>query len=133
MAAETAGEWVTANTEEDSRFAMKDSGSFSTHSRRDTTNLDGLIMNAEYQQVLCSGLLHQYLLDIGVKYFVAHNTHEFAFTNYEVATFPVVCRLDSGSDSVITVRQEDEFYRGLPYFDGTTSTRLIIWNLSPPP
>ncbi len=131
IAAEIAGEWAAENTPEDARFAMKDSGSFSFHSRRNVSNLDGVIMNMDYQETLCTGDLHDYLIENGVEYLVMHQTEHAAWGDYGNFALRVRCRLDDGQDSLVEVHEEDEVYRSLRYFDGPRETHLIIWRLQP--
>jgi hypothetical protein len=63
---------VKQNTNSNDVFAMKDAGHFGYFSERNTINLDGLVNNFEYQEILKEKHLNAYLKNNKVKYFVQH-------------------------------------------------------------
>ncbi len=65
-----AAVWARNNTPPDSIFAMKDAGNFGYFSGRTVINLDGLVNNEAYQEVLRDGLLREYLASNNVDYLV---------------------------------------------------------------
>jgi hypothetical protein len=64
--------WARDHTAPGDVFAMKDAGDFSYFSERRVINLDGVVNNLEYQEVLRSRVLADYLEGARTKYLVQH-------------------------------------------------------------
>ncbi len=124
-----AAVWVQNNTPDDAIFAMRDCGIFGYFSDRRTINLDGLVNDYEYQDYVSQGRLDEYLEENGVDYFVYHAITD---AKYDEMPFYIPGRLHGGV-SEITLRAEDEIYRGTPYtyyHPGAAPMMVAIWKIS---
>jgi len=116
--------WTRENTPADSIVAMRDCAIFGYFSDRRTINLDGLVNDYEYQEYISQGRLDEYLEKNGVDYFVHHAVTD---AEYDEIPFYIPGRLYGGA-SEITLRAEDEIYRGTPYtYKESIETMVAIW------
>lgn len=128
-----AAQWTKDNTNESDIFAMKDAGHFSFFSGRSVINLDGLVNNFEYQEVLKSKNLNEYLKSNNVRYLVQHgiwNRDDITGGNYDTLQIKIISHRYSSESDPVTVRKEDEVYRSEPYMDGDNRVSFIIWKLN---
>jgi hypothetical protein len=132
VASYKAALWAREHTEPEDIFALKDAGNFGYFSERRVVNLDGLVNNLEYQDVLNSRRLLEYFRQNHVKYLVLHGT---------IDSNPRVFENDYDRDSVafrsllygtmsdpIPLRKCDEVYR-LPY-EHPSRDEFVIWDIS---
>ncbi|MEO6695094.1 MAG: hypothetical protein ABIY50_03845, partial [Ignavibacteria bacterium] len=128
-----AAQWVKANTDMSENMAMKDAGHFSFFSERNVVNLDGLVNDFQFQEILQNKQLNNYLKDNNVKYLVQHavwNRPDVVEGNYDFLILEYVShKYNSESDAVI-VKKENEVYRSAPYYDGKHKAVFIIWKLN---
>jgi hypothetical protein len=118
--------WTRNNTPADSIVTMRDCAIFGYFSDRRTINLDGLVNDYEYQEYVSQGKLSEYLEENGVDYFVHHAVTD---AEYEEMPFYIPGRLHGGG-STITLRVEDEIYRGTPYTyyaPGSIEMMVAVW------
>ncbi|HMS64848.1 MAG TPA: hypothetical protein PKD83_06285 [Ignavibacteria bacterium] len=128
-----ASQWAKQNTDPSDVFAMKDAGHFGFFSKRNTINLDGLVNNFEYQNILYNKQLNDYLKSNNVKYFVQHairNRDDITSGNYDSLKLNFISHMyNSGSDT-ITLFKNNELYRSDNYYDEGNKAAFIIWKLS---
>lgn len=127
-----AGEWVAHTLPKDIRLGMKDSGAFSYFSERSVVNLDGVANSFEFQETLCRGELRDYLERNHVGYLVQHAVPGLTDPSKDRFELVYPCHFEGGRDSVLTVRREQEIYRGAPYLDHLQhENQVVIWKLNP--
>jgi len=129
-----AAQWVKQNSQPGDIFAMKDAGHFSYFSEREVINLDGLVNNFEYQEVLKDKLLNDYLTKNRVKYIVQHalwNRSDITSGDYENLSLKYFSHKYSAESDPVVVRKADELYRSAPYYDGHYETVFLIWKYEP--
>ncbi len=127
-----ASQWALKNTDPADVFAMKDAGHFGNFSRRSVINLDGLVNNFEYQEILNSRNLNDYLQKNKVKYYVQHaiwNRDDVTDGNYDTLNVRFVSHKYATESDALTLHKDDEVYRSEPYFDGKFKTVFIIWKI----
>jgi hypothetical protein len=132
VASYDAALWVRRNTNVDDIFAMKDAGIFGYFSKRRVINLDGVVNNFKYQQILKDQKLNEYLKTEGVTFFVQHamwNTKDVTNGNYRILRLNFISHLYQTISDDLVLRKDDEVYR-FHYFDGPYETAFIIWNLN---
>jgi hypothetical protein len=111
---------------------MKDSGAFSYFAGRGVVNLDGVVNSFEFQETLCRGELPQYLERHHVGYVVQHAVPELGEGFYDHFVLRYPCHFEGGHASDLTVRRDEEIYRGARYHDYQEhENRLLIWKLEP--
>ncbi|MEO8398859.1 MAG: hypothetical protein ABI550_03480 [Ignavibacteriaceae bacterium] len=128
-----AAEWIKNNTDSNEIFAMRDAGHFSFFSDRRVINLDGLVNNFEYQEILKNKKLNEYLKKHDVRYLVQHgiwNRDEIIDGNYDTLQIDFISHRYSSESDPILVRKKDEFYRSAPYLDDNFRVSFIIWKLN---
>lgn len=125
--------WARENTEKLDAFAMKDAGIFGYFSGRKVINLDGVVNDREFQEVLRKKGLREYLFKNNVRYIVQHavwNRDDVVSGQYETFTQEYPSRrYDRQGDSLLLER-ENEVYRSPPYRDGPYRTVFLIWELT---
>ncbi|UCG53283.1 MAG: hypothetical protein JSW58_06945 [Candidatus Latescibacterota bacterium] len=133
--------WTRANTQPMDVLAMKDAGRFAYFSRRKVINLDGVVNNAEYQEVLRSGSLNEYLARNGVKYIVQQSirlndenllkeisggSRTVSDGNYETIAMRYRClKYDTHSEPLV-LHRDDEVYKSPDPRENETHT-FVIW------
>lgn len=126
----TAAKWVKDNSDTGDIYAMKDAGHFSYFSGRDVINLDGLVNNFDYQEVLRKKELNLYLRKNGVKYIVQHaiwNRDDINSGNYDTVSFNYISHKYSEKSDPVILKKSDEVYRSAPYYDGEYNSVFLIW------
>ena len=121
------------NSDYQTVFAMSDAGIFSYFSERRVVNLDGLVNNLDYQDVLKNGKLNSYLKDRNVKYLVHHsvwNQSDVISGEYQQYAKSYESRLYEGKFDYIVLEKKDEVYRSNIFFDGPYNSVLIIWKIN---
>jgi len=129
-----AAQWTKKNTQPGDLFAMKDAGHFSYFSEREVINLDGLVNNFEYQEVLRNKLLKEYLMENRVKYIVQHalwNRSDITGGDYDSLSVKYFSHKYSAESDPVILRKADEVYRSAPYYDGQYKTVFLIWKYEP--
>jgi hypothetical protein len=122
--------WARGNSGENDVFAMKDAGVFGYFSRRSVINLDGIVNNMDFQEVLREKRLGEYLEEHRVRYLVQHaffRREDITDGNYE--SYPMQYeshKYGSFSDEII-LRKSDEVYRSKPFLDGVHRTVFLIF------
>jgi hypothetical protein len=127
-----AGRWVAKSLPPDAVLGMKDSGAFSFFSERRVMNLDGVVNSFEFQEALCRGELAEFLARHGVAYIVQHAVPtDVRAGSYESYVQPYPCHF-TGPGSELTLRRDDEVFRGSPYrsYFGDPE-QLVIWRIRP--
>jgi len=130
----SAAQWTKANTEKSDVMAMKDAGHFGFFSERNVINLDGLVNNFEYQEILKSNKLNEYLRNSNVKYLVQHaiwDRDDIVMGKYDTLSLNYSSHKYSVHSDPVIVNMENEVYRSAPYFDGKHKAVFIIWKLNP--
>ena len=127
-----AGEWVAHTLPKDALLGMKDSGAFSYFSERGVVNLDGVANSFEFQEALCRGELREYLERHHVGYLVQHAVPGLGDPAVDRFELVYPCHFEGGRDSVLTVRRDQEIYRGARYTDHMKhENQVVIWKLAP--
>ncbi len=132
VASYNAACWARENTQPDSVFAMKDAGHFSFFSRRKVINLDGIVNNLQYQDVLKEKNLKKYFADNNVMYLVQHafwNNESIATAQYDVISISYWSHLYSVESVKIPLYKQNEAYRSPVYYDGPYASVFVIWKL----
>lgn len=125
--------WAKSNTNPDDIFAMKDAGHFGFFSERRVINLDGLVNNFDYQEVLKEKKLNDYLKLNKVKYIVQHalwNRPDVTDGKYDSLELKYNSHRYSVQSDPVTVYRKNEVYRSEPYLDGNNRVSFIIWKLN---
>ena len=124
--------WAREHTDPSDVFALKDTGNFGFFSQRRVINLDGVVNNLEFQELLKTRQLQKYFQQNHVKYLVLHATkdeHPDVFDDtytIEPATFR--SNLYGVWSDPILLRKCDEVYRA-PYLY-VERDDFVIWNVS---
>ena len=129
-----AAQWTKKNTQPGELFAMKDAGHFSYFSEREVVNLDGLVNNFEFQDVLKNKSLNSYLKENRVRYIVQHalwNRTDITSGDYDSLSVNYVSHKYSAESDPVVLRKADEVYRSAPYYDGQYETVFLIWKYEP--
>lgn len=121
--------WARDQTDPDTIFAMKDAGNFGLFSERRVINLDGVVNNRRFQDVLKSGALAEYLAANHVRYLVRHAFPALRHGRYRVERLRFESRLYDVPSDPIRVRKSDEVYVSTPYLNGDRARLLIIWDV----
>lgn len=127
-----AVQWVKQNTPQETVFAMSDAGIFSFISEHRTVNLDGLVNDLHYQEVLKKHELLSYLKERNVKYIVHHaiwDNDNVIDGSYSSFTKFYPSHLYEGASDSLILKKENEVYRSAPYYDGSHKAVFIIWKL----
>ena len=133
IASYTAALWARAHTDPSDIFALKDTGNFGYYSRRRVINLDGLVNNLEYQEVLKNKELQSYFVKNHVKYLVRHSTMgtNVIDGSYNSLTVTFPSKLYMVDSDPIVLYKKDEAYRTYYSVDSVKDT-FVIWNISSP-
>jgi hypothetical protein len=122
--------WAKQNSDSNTIFAMSDAGIFSYFSERRVINLDGLVNNSAFQDVLKNQQLKSYLSEHRVEYIVHHSVwNQIDVTNGEYKQFAkyYLSRFYEGVFDYVVLEKKDEVYRSDTFFDGPNKSVLIIW------
>jgi hypothetical protein len=124
--------WARGHTDPSDVFALKDAGNFGFFSRRRVINLDGVVNNLEFQDVLKNRRLDEYFRRNRVKYLVLHGTkdeHPRVFDGTYTSDSAVFQSQLYGtwSDS-IPLRKRDEVYRAA--YSYKTRDDFVVWDIS---
>lgn len=125
--------WIKDNTDKKAVFAMKDAGHFGFFGEREVINLDGLVNDFKYQEVLRSKRLNEYLKENKVNYLVQHalwNRPDVTEGNYDSLELTYTSHRYSVQSDPVVVYKKNEIYRSEPYFDGNNRVSFIIWKLN---
>ncbi len=128
-----AAKWAETNTNSKAVFAMTDAGHFSYFSGRNVINLDGLVNNFEYQEVLKEKKLNEYLKENNVKYIVTHaiwDRDDITDGTYDSLHLNIPSHKYSGESDPIILWKKNEVYRSAPYFDGKYRVAFIVWKIT---
>jgi hypothetical protein len=134
IAARRAAIWARDHTTPSMKFAMKDSGHFAFFSDRCVVNLDGLVNNYDYQDILEKRQLNQYLVGQKVAFVVQHSiwdNDEIVAGHYERSELAYRSEKFGGVSDGVRVTREGEVYRSAPYFDGSHKSPFLIWRYLP--
>lgn len=128
--------WTRVHVPEDAVMAMHDAGAFGYFCGRRVINLDGVVNTMGYQDTLRDGRWSDYLSRHGVRYLVKHDFGDIDYGEtvdihrYDAWTYRVLShRYDVWSDR-ITLRRENEIFRGREYLDGKKLVVATIWRWS---
>jgi hypothetical protein len=124
--------WARAHTDPADVFALKDTGNFGYFSQRRVINLDGVVNNLEFQQVLKNCRLREYLQRNHVKFMVLHATKDEHLPVYRdtYTAEPVKFRsnLYGGWSDPILLEKSREVYRATYAYK--TDDAFVIWKVS---
>jgi hypothetical protein len=125
--------WAREHTNPSDVFALKDTGNFGYFSQRRVINLDGVVNNLEYQNVLKNRELQEYFRRNHVKYLVLHGTkdeHPHVFDRTYTSE-PVEFRsnLYGVWSDPIPLEKSNEVYRATYLFK--TNDEFVIWRIFP--
>ena len=131
VASYDAAVWARQNTNETAKFAMSDAGHFAFFSQRSVINLDGLVNDFAYQEVLAERRLNAYLRSRGIDYVAHHavyNNQDVVTGDYDTYTKSYRSfRYENESDGV-ALRKVNEAFRSAPYIDASIyRTVFLIW------
>lgn len=132
VASYEASAWARDNTPEDAIFAMKDAGHFGYFSGKRVVSLDGIVGDIEFQEVLRSGRLGEWLESLKVSYIVQHAFWEYPSVNdgtYDTLSVTYTSRLYLVESDTLHLSRDDEIYRSSPYRDGPYETVFVIWRI----
>ncbi|MCC6547119.1 hypothetical protein IT570_08110 [Candidatus Sumerlaeota bacterium] len=124
-----AAQWAKANIPASRLIGMSDCGAFGAFRGDGVVNLDGVVNNMEYQDVLVKKGLAGYLDDAGITY-LAHHAVDLARVQGRYGTYEYKAYAHSTPNnqaSGIRLREADEIYRGTPFHDGTGVKVFVIW------
>lgn len=133
--------WAKRELPKDAVVAATDTGVFAYYSERTTINLDGLINNYRYRDVLRAGRLHEYLAERGVDYILDQNhlrNPECVSGSYEARTIRIVDRPSGRVGGTLTLRRVDEVHRIVTESRVAAGSRatvpnaIILWRYWPP-
>ncbi|HMS32698.1 MAG TPA: glycosyltransferase family 39 protein [Ignavibacteria bacterium] len=125
-----ASQWAKRNTGTGDVFAMKDAGNFGFFSGRSVINLDGLVNNFDYQEVLRKKDLNTYLKDNAVKYIVQHavwDRDDITTGEYDSLSINYFSHKYSAESDPVILKKKNEIYRSEPYYDGEYKSVFLIW------
>ena len=114
-------------------MAMKAAGHFSFFSERDVINLDGLVNDFEYQEVLKNKKLNEYLKNNNVKYLSQHaiwKRDDVIRGEYDTLEFKLISHKYSAESDPVLLLKKNEVYRSAPYYDDGNKAVFIIWKLN---
>lgn len=135
--------------EDDVVFASTDCGSIAFWSNKTFVNLDGLVNDYNYQEVIRDGGLNQYLHENGVDYILVSVWEEpqpqrlrepekmyqtriapdVLEGNYATFDFYVYSYLYYTYSDIIHLSRSDEVFRSSVFMDGLVKSRFIVWRL----
>lgn len=124
--------WARDNTPPEAVFAMTDAGLFSLFSGRRTINLDGIVNDRAFQEVLAGGSLGGYLRSNGVEYLAQHalfGRQDVLAGEYSGLEMRFRGRKHDRWSDPLVVSDADEVYRSRFYRSGDDRTLLLIWKL----
>jgi len=125
-----ASQWAKQNTNKNDIFAINDSGIFSFFSERNVINLDGLVNNYEYQDILKNNQLNIYLKRNNVNYvvcfvkFFENDIFNRNYTDYNKQFKSFKYNIYS---DVVTLKYINEVYRSNQYDDAGYKSVFLIW------
>lgn len=127
-----AASWMKDHSGVKDIMAMKDAGHFSFFSGRDVINLDGLVNDFEYQEVLKNKKLNEYLKNNNVKYLSQHaiwKRDDVIRGEYDTLEFKLISHKYSAESDPVLLLKKNEVYRSAPYYDDGNKAVFIIWKL----
>jgi hypothetical protein len=130
-----AAVFAREHTDPSDVFALKDTGNFGYFSRRRVINLDGLVNDWEYQEVLKRQTLNAYFRENRVKYLVLHSVKDHPRVlsgEYDSEAVTYRSQLCGTMSDPIIVRKRNEVYRS-KYCDELTWDAFVIWDVSRDP
>jgi len=125
--------WANQHLPDDAVVGMNDAGIFAYFCERRVVNLDGLVNNYQYQEILRAGKFTQYMQTQGINYIADVALYsdglptEGQYNNYE---YLVVSRLYRLPSALILFNDADEVYRseGFPASNGASGA-VFIWRM----
>lgn len=127
-----AANYVRDNTGKDAILAMGDmAGLFGYYCDRKVIQLEGLVNDLEYRDILSAGTLDKYLKDNGVGYLAAYAEFDSSVVSENYDRFVRVEPYHggySGPRDSITVLKKNEFYRKR-WVRRNRQTAFVIWKL----
>jgi hypothetical protein len=106
--------WANQHLPDDAVVGMSDAGIFAYFCERRVVNLDGLVNNYQYQEILRAGEFTKYMQTQGINYIADVALYsdglpaDGQYTNYE---YLVVSRLYRLPSALILFNSSDEVYR----------------------
>jgi hypothetical protein len=132
--------WARTALPEGAVVASTDAGVFAYFSRRTTINLDGLINNYRYREMLRSGRFVEYLAERGVGYILDQNVTgnlNWVTGNYESRPFRIWFHPEGRVAGEVTLHRNDEVVRIRTESRQALATRervphaLLLWRYRP--
>lgn len=132
--------WAKGALEPDAVVAMTDAGVFAYWSGRTTINLDGLINNYRYRDLLRAGRLSDYLAERGVDYVLDQNhigSPAYISGRYDIRPFRIWYRPENRVAGEVTLFRDDEVRRVLVRVRTrlgslrTEPNAIILWRYRP--
>ncbi|MBK8230414.1 MAG: hypothetical protein IT349_04110 [Candidatus Eisenbacteria bacterium] len=132
--------WAEETLEPDAVVAMTDAGVFAYWSGRTTINLDGLINNYRYRDLLRAGRLTDYLAERGVDYVLDQNhigSPAYISGRYDVRPFRIWYRPENRVAGEVKLFRDDEVRRVLVRVRTqlgslrTEPNAIILWRYRP--
>ncbi len=128
-----AASWIKDHSGVKDIMAMKDAGHFSFFSGRNVINLDGLVNDFEYQEILKNKKLNEYLKNNSVKYLSQHalwKRDDVISGEYDSLDFKLFSHKYSAESDPVILLKKNEVYRSAPYYDDGNKSVFIIWKLN---
>ena len=122
--------WARENTGPDTIFAMTDAGLFALFSGRRTINLDGIVNDRAFQDVLAEKRLGDYLRSNGVDFLVQHalfGRDDVLAGSYADLDLRFRSHLHRSWSEPLIFSDADEAYRSRFYRSGDQQTLLLVW------
>ncbi len=132
-----AAKWAKANLDHRTIFGMTDAGHFSFFSQMRVVNLDGLVNNFKFQNILYEKKLSMYLRNLNVSHLVHHsfwmysniNRDQINEGNYNEIKLNFPSYLYNTFSDNIQLRKSKEIYRSPKYFDENEQSVFLIWQI----
>jgi hypothetical protein len=124
-----AGIWAKENTPPDAVFAMKDAGNFAFFSERRVINLDGLVNDFYFQDVIKEKKLNEYLRKNSVSYYVLYDSdtiEEVSHGTYQNYNESFMSYKYTTTSDTLSAGRDQEVYREV--FKNDRSV-FLIWKI----
>lgn len=124
--------WARENISDGRLIGMSDSGVFGAFRGGGVVNLDGVINNREYQDILLEAGLDFYLASLNID-FIAHHAVAVDAVREGYGKYPYSRRshLHRKPGGTIHLEESQEIYRSEPFNDGRGERVFVIWRYQP--
>jgi hypothetical protein len=122
--------WLQNNSSESTVIAMEDCGTVGFFSKRKTINLDGVVNNLDFQNVIKQKKLKEYLMRNNVNFLINQKIYDLNSINdnYKISIQYNSWLFKTKSESIIFSKYQ-EVFRVYPPNDFSYNNILLIWKL----